>query len=220
MGQGSNPLCPALIRSRCRSLARPEAETWRLQRKEQDVAHMPGIMGSKVVKGDNISTSNTICVCICFFNQHKWVCIVISEYVSKLGVLFWFQKVYFKRKKGHLILRPGLPLWKTINIHICIYIIYIIIYIYISVGKINLKQTQGTGRPFLKSFATFFPKFGGYAPEDFNLFPPVTCVEPSALFALLYMPHEVDCKARICSFDILATKSPNDGLSRRSNFEH
>ena len=68
----------------------------------------------------------------------------IHGYVSKRGVFFWFQKGFFARKKGHLILRQPPPhthtyiynyiykIHKFIHTHICIYIyIHMHIYIYI-----------------------------------------------------------------------------------------
>ena len=49
----------------------------------------------------------------------------IHGYVSKRGVFFWFQKGFFERKKGHLILRQPPPHTQT---HVYIYIL-IILYI-------------------------------------------------------------------------------------------
>ena len=42
----------------------------------------------------------------------------IHGYVSKRGVFFWFQKGFFERKKGHLILRQPPP---HTHIYICMY---------------------------------------------------------------------------------------------------
>ena len=46
----------------------------------------------------------------------------IHGYVSKRGVFFWFQKGFFERKEGHLILRQPPHTHTYIYIYICMYV--------------------------------------------------------------------------------------------------
>ena len=64
----------------------------------------------------------------------------IHGYVSKRGVFFWFQKGFFERKEGHLILRqpPHTHTYIYIYIYVCMYLkinINLHIYIYICIHK-------------------------------------------------------------------------------------
>ena len=83
-------------------------------------------------KKHRIETKNTC---------HKLNILYIHGYVSKRGVLFWFQKGFFERKNGHLILRHPPPhthvyiyKHKFTHTHIFIYI-YINIYLYIYIDR-------------------------------------------------------------------------------------
>ena len=77
--------------------------------------------------------------------QYIYIYIYIYCIYMDMSVLFWFQKGFFERKKGHLILRQPPPHTQT-HVHIYIYILiilyikihnitYIYIHIYIWINK-------------------------------------------------------------------------------------